>query len=136
MLCFTLYLRAIFQVQARGGAIFGGEGGFLRYRFGGAYIWRGLYMEGLTFGILQYFSLFSNCSIVSQIPINSQAKNSSIYVVIVRKWWRFYSRISLISNLFAMLLMLWCKVILGLSFYFPCIKLSTYNTILKNKEMK
>ena len=27
--------------------------GFLRYRFGGAYIWRGLYMEGLyIFGVL------------------------------------------------------------------------------------
>ena len=29
--------------------------GFLRYEFKGAYIWRGLYMEGLIFGILQYF---------------------------------------------------------------------------------
>ena len=38
LLCFTLYLRAIFQVQAPGGA----------------YIWRGLYMEGLIFGILRY----------------------------------------------------------------------------------
>ena len=33
--------------------------GFLRYRFGGlifggAYIWRGLYMAGLIFGILRY----------------------------------------------------------------------------------
>ena len=26
---------------------------FLRYRFGGAYIWRDLYMEGLIFGILR-----------------------------------------------------------------------------------
>ena len=32
LLCFTLYLRAIW----------------------GAYIWRGLYMEGLIFGILRY----------------------------------------------------------------------------------
>ena len=50
LLCFTLYLRAIFQVQATGGA----------------YIWRGdltkgfyvtglrsLYLEGLIFGILR-----------------------------------------------------------------------------------
>ena len=34
--------------------------GFLRYRFGGlifggAYTWRGLYMEGIIFGILRYF---------------------------------------------------------------------------------
>ena len=28
--------------------------GFLRYEVGGAYIWRGLYMEGLIFGILRY----------------------------------------------------------------------------------
>ena len=27
---------------------------FLRYRFGGAYFWRGLYIEGLIFGILRY----------------------------------------------------------------------------------
>ena len=27
--------------------------GFLRYEFGGAYIWRGLFMEGLIFGILR-----------------------------------------------------------------------------------
>ena len=43
---FTLYLRAIFQVQAPGALIFGGaiNGGFLRYQFGGlihgaAYFW-------------------------------------------------------------------------------------------------
>ena len=35
------------------------NGGFLRYDFGrlifgGAYTWRGLYMEGLIFGILRY----------------------------------------------------------------------------------
>ena len=34
LLCFTLYLRTIFQVQAPGGLI-----------FGGAYTWRGLFLE-------------------------------------------------------------------------------------------
>ena len=29
--------------------------GFSRYRFGGAYIWRGVYMEGLIFGILRCY---------------------------------------------------------------------------------
>ena len=48
-LCFTLYLRAIFQVQAPEGLIFGGEG-FLRYLFGGlifggAYTWWGIFSE-------------------------------------------------------------------------------------------
>ena len=28
-------------------------GGLLHYDLGGAYIWRGLYMEGLIFGILR-----------------------------------------------------------------------------------
>ena len=30
------------------------NGGFFALRFWGAYIWRGLYMEGLIFGILRY----------------------------------------------------------------------------------
>ena len=52
LLCFTLYLRAIFQVQAPGTYIWRGDltEGFLRYRFGGlilrgAYTWRGLFAE-------------------------------------------------------------------------------------------
>ena len=52
-LCFPLYLRAIFLVQALQGAyIWRGDltEGFLRYRFGGlifgkAYKWRGLFSE-------------------------------------------------------------------------------------------
>ena len=31
------------------------NGGFFALRFWGTYIWRGLYMEGLIFGILRYF---------------------------------------------------------------------------------
>ena len=48
LLCIILYLRAY---------IWRGDltEGFLRYRVGGGgYIWRGLYMEGLIFGILRY----------------------------------------------------------------------------------
>ena len=61
LLCFTLYWRAIFQVQAPGGLYLerrfnGGLGG------GGAYIRRGLYMEGLIFGILRYFVSLLWCS--------------------------------------------------------------------------
>ena len=56
MLCFTLYLRAIFQVQAPGGLYLEGRfnGGFFglpAWGGGGAYIWMGLYMERLIFGI-------------------------------------------------------------------------------------
>ena len=31
------------------------NGGFFVLRVWGAYIWRGLYMEGLIFGIIRYF---------------------------------------------------------------------------------
>ena len=34
------------------------EGNFQGQAPGGAYIWRGLYMEGLIFGILPYFFLY------------------------------------------------------------------------------
>ena len=57
LLCFTLYLRAIFQVQAPGGGLYlegRFNGGFFALPVWGAYIWRGLYMEGLIFGILRY----------------------------------------------------------------------------------
>ena len=59
LLCFTLYLRAIFQVQAPGDLYVEGRfnGGFFALPVWGAYIWRGLYMEGLIFGILQYAKL-------------------------------------------------------------------------------
>ena len=53
---FTLYLRAIFKVQATGGLIFGAGDlteGFFAFQVLGAYIWRGLHMEGLIFGILR-----------------------------------------------------------------------------------
>ena len=56
LLCFTLYLRAIFQVQAPGGLYLEGRfnGRFFALPvWGGLYIWRGFYMEGLIFGILR-----------------------------------------------------------------------------------
>ena len=44
-----------FQVQAPGGLYLEGRfnGGFFALPVWGAYIWRGLYMEGLIFGILR-----------------------------------------------------------------------------------
>ena len=46
-LCFTLYLRAIFHVQAHGGL-------YLEGRFNGGFFalldWGGLYFEGLIYG--------------------------------------------------------------------------------------
>ena len=42
LLCYTLYLRAIFQVQALGGRF---NGGFFALPVWGAYIWRGLFSE-------------------------------------------------------------------------------------------
>ena len=77
-----------FQVQApRGAYIWIGDfkinGGFLSYEFGelifgGAYTWRGLYVEGLIFGIVRYiYSSPSTSSLLSNSPqkqIKSQYK--------------------------------------------------------------
>ena len=60
LLCFTLYLRAIFQVQApRGLILLEGRfnGGFLRYRFGGltfggAYFWNFTVFAGHQLGLV------------------------------------------------------------------------------------
>ena len=53
---FYLVFEGIFQVQAPGGLILFWRGDltedFLHHPFVGAYIWRGLYKEGLIFGIL------------------------------------------------------------------------------------
>ena len=53
---FTLYLRAISKYKPPGGLYLEGRfnGGFFVLPVWGAYIWRGLYMEGLIFGILRY----------------------------------------------------------------------------------
>ena len=55
LLCFTLYLRAIFHVQALGAYIWRGDltEGFLHYRFGGlifggAYTHGGAYFQNFT----------------------------------------------------------------------------------------
>ena len=52
----SCYLRAIFQVQAPEGLMFEGQsnGGVFALPVWGAYIWRGLFMERLIFGILRY----------------------------------------------------------------------------------
>ena len=51
---FYFVFESNFQVQVPGGLIFGGRfnGEFFALRVWGAYIWNGLYMEGLIFGIL------------------------------------------------------------------------------------
>ena len=54
-LCFTLYLRAISKYKPPGGLYLEGRfnGGVFALPVWGAYIWRGLYLEGLIFGILR-----------------------------------------------------------------------------------
>ena len=56
LLCFTLYLRAISKYKTPGSLYLEGrfKGGFFALRVSGAYIWRGLYMEGFIFRILRY----------------------------------------------------------------------------------
>ena len=57
-----------FQVQAPGGGLYlegRFNGGFFALRVWGAYIWRGLYMEGLIFGILRY----RTCSLCLRVAL-------------------------------------------------------------------
>ena len=56
-LCFTLYLRAISEYKPLEGRF---NGGIFALPVCGAYIWRGLYMEGLIFGLLRYFKNINN----------------------------------------------------------------------------
>ena len=58
LLCFNLYLRAIFQVQAPGGLYL--EGRFNRGFFA-LTVWGGLYLEGLIHGAAYFrnFTVFS-----------------------------------------------------------------------------
>ena len=57
LLFFTLYLRAIFQVQAPGGLYLEGRfnGGYFALPVRGAYIWRGLFSE--FYGITKFSNL-------------------------------------------------------------------------------
>ena len=54
--CFTSYLRAISKYKPPGGLYLEGRfnRGFFALRVSGAYISKGLYMEGLIFGLLRY----------------------------------------------------------------------------------
>ena len=67
LLCFTLYLRVIFQVQPPGGLYLEGRcnGGFLPLPVWGAYIWRGSYMEGLILGILRQLRNFQQLCLLT-----------------------------------------------------------------------
>ena len=78
LLCFTLSLRGIFQVQAPGGLIFGHlTERFLRYRFWGAYIWRGLFSE--FYGIRNYEYTFDTESCTGSYRLKSHIQSESYH---------------------------------------------------------
>ena len=57
LFCFTLYLRAISKYKPPGDLYLDGHqlnGACFELPVWGAYIWRGLHIEGLAFGILRY----------------------------------------------------------------------------------
>ena len=68
LLCFILYLRAIFHIQAPGGLIFGGA--ILRRVFCftglGAYIWRGLFSE--------FYGIFGGAYVRMEICISNSIR--------------------------------------------------------------
>ena len=70
-----------FQLQAPGGLYSEGRfnGGFFALRSWGAYIWRGLYIEGLIFGILRYsVSLLNRSSFFPQSYARRAKKWSTV----------------------------------------------------------
>ena len=73
LLCFTFYFEGNFQVQTPGGLIFGGaiQQRVFALRVWGAYIWRGLYMEGLIFGILRY----RTCSLCLRVALPRRGRS-------------------------------------------------------------
>ena len=90
---FTLYLRAISKYKIpRGLYLWGGgggqfNGGFFALRLWGAYIWRGSYVEGLIFGILQYGTRkeqtgkksFSMSTEINNMPFSSITQKTSTH---------------------------------------------------------
>ena len=77
---FNFVFESKFQVQAPGGAYIGRGDlteSFLRYEFGGAYIWRGVYMEGLIFGILRYTATSSR-TLMRKIVSNEVTMNPPV----------------------------------------------------------
>ena len=89
---FYFVFESKFQVQAPRGAYIRRSDlteGFLRYDFeggGGAYIWRGLYMEGLIFGILRYFyNSLNSLQSMYKIP---RALLENMYPVILERGFR------------------------------------------------
>ena len=67
---FYFVFEGIFQVQTPGGLIFAGAISrrfFFALRVWAAYIWRGLYTEGLIFGILRYLELNNFTGLINSL---------------------------------------------------------------------
>ena len=72
LLCFTLYLTAIFQVQAPGVPLEGRfSGGLFALLVWGAYIWRGLFSEFYSIFMFNIGSYCHNYVYLTIIPISS-----------------------------------------------------------------
>ena len=66
-LCFTLYLRAIFQVQVPGGLI-----------FGGAYTWRGLFSE--FYGNLHMNACAQGFALIKRFGVTQKSATSHVKI--------------------------------------------------------
>ena len=87
LLCFTLYLRAIFQVQAPGGLYLEGRfnGGFFALRVWGAYTWRGLFSE--------FYGSFSMGFKYGRIPAVSNAHLLEFWM----KYWSIFESVPVMN---------------------------------------
>ena len=78
---FCFVFEGNFQVQAPGRGLYSEgrfNGGFFALQVRGAYIWRGLYMEGLIFGILWY-TFFSKTTDFFSSPPKCREKESNSF---------------------------------------------------------
>ena len=71
---FVLILRAISKYTSLGGLFLEGQFNweFFALQVWGAYIWRGLYMEGINFGILWYFFAVKGTIYLASVHLSSR----------------------------------------------------------------
>ena len=71
---FVLILKAISKYTSLGGLFLEGRfnGEFFVLQVWGAYIWRGLYMEGINFGILWYFFAVKGTIYLASVHLSSR----------------------------------------------------------------
>ena len=75
------------------------NGGFFALQVWRAYIWRGLYMEGLLFGILQYIFSAQQCFIATSVPGSSLTRNLHKQPTIMKSLYLLFNYHQLVNDI-------------------------------------